>query len=233
MPVSFGEAVRSVFANYAKFDGRASRAEYWWFQLFNVLVVLVIYVGTFVGVVAARGSTALLAVGLAVLGIYVIAILIPSLAVTVRRLHDTDRSGWWLLIALVPYVGAFILLIFTLLQGTQGINQFGPPPGMAGDVRRVNYRALTPEETWARYTEDAQRAAANGYRPVSQTWRRDGMGDYLEVFYTTYQEQWQPGGAGWQAPGQVWQAPPPGPMGAANAGRHPFDGPPPDTSGGA
>lgn len=229
--MSFGEAVRSVFGNYAKFDGRAPRSEYWWFQLFNLLVVLAVYVVMIVAAAAGRGSYGLFAVGLAVLGIYVIATFIPSLAVTVRRLHDSDKSGWWLLIALVPYSGAFVVFIFTLLPSTPGINQFGAPYGMAGDIRRVNYRAPTPEETWARYTEDAQRAAANGYHPVSQQWRRDGLGDYLEIVYTTYQEEWQPGG-GWGIPAPGWQPPQAGPMGGSNTrGQHPFDGPPPDGPG--
>jgi uncharacterized membrane protein YhaH (DUF805 family) len=225
--MSFGEAVRSVFAKYATFDGRAPRSEYWWFQLFNVLVVLVAYVVLIAGVFASRGSyvlVSLLAIGLL---LYALATFIPSLAVTVRRLHDSDKSGWWLLIVFVPYIGAIVLFIFMLLPSSPGINQFGPPFGMAGDMRRVSYRAPSPTEAWAKYTEDAQRAAANGYQPVSQQWRRDGLGDYLEVVYTTYQQQWQtPSAAGWQ-PGAGWL----NPSGAADPGRSPLDGPPPDRSG--
>ena len=230
--MSFGEAVRSVFRNYAKFDGRAPRSEYWWFQLSNLLVVLALYAVLFAGFVAGpRGSIyGLAVVVLIVLVVYLIATFIPSFAVMVRRLHDSDKSGWWLLIGLIPYVGAIVLFIFLLLPSTPGINQFGAPYGMPGDIRRVNYRAPAPSETWARYTEDAQRAAANGYEPVSQQWKRDGMGDYLEVMYTTIPRQWQRPNL--QAPN--WQAPPPGPGSApTQGGLSPLDGPPPDRPAGA
>jgi uncharacterized membrane protein YhaH (DUF805 family) len=210
--MSFGEAVRSVFTNYAKFDGRAPRSEYWWFQLFNLLVVLGAYVVIIAFAVAGRSWT-LIGLAAGALMIYALAAFIPSLAVTVRRLHDSDKSGWWLLIAFLPYIGAIVLFIFMLLPSTPGINRYGAPYGMAGEIRRVNYRAPTPSETWQRYTEDAQRAAANGYEPVSQQWRRDSLGDYLEVIYQpTFQSQWQTAQGG-SAPG-TW-------------GRHPFDGPPP------
>jgi uncharacterized membrane protein YhaH (DUF805 family) len=241
--MSFGEAVRSVFANYAKFDGRAPRSEYWWFQLFNVLVIVAVYIVLIAGVAVGRGSHSIAAVVLAILGIYLIATIIPSLAVLVRRLHDSDKTGWWLLIGLIPWIGAIILFIFTLLPSTPGVNRFGPPYGMAGDIRKVNYRAPSPQETWAQYNEDAQRAAANGYEPSSQQWRRDWLGDYLEVVYTRIPAHWQPGGAGWQttnqawqAPNQTWQATPPDPMGGSGArpaARNPLDGPPPERPGGA
>ena len=235
--MSFGEAVRSVFTNYAKFDGRATRSEYWWFQLFNVLVVLAGYAVLIAGYAAGR-STVLVSLALVALVIYSIATFIPGLAVTVRRLHDTDRSGWWLLIVLVPYVGAIVLFVFLVLPSSPGINQFGAPYGMLGDIRRVYYRGSSPQDTWTRYTDDAQRATADGYHPVSQQWKRDAMGDYLEVVYTNVQQGWQ--GAGWQtptwqqAPAPGWQAPPAGPASASGqGGQHPFDGPPPpDRSGG-
>ncbi|MEP7379987.1 MAG: DUF805 domain-containing protein [Chloroflexota bacterium] len=170
--------------------------------------------------------------------IYAVATFIPSLAVSVRRLHDTDRSGWWLLIAIVPYIGFIILLVFLVMPSTPGINRFGAPSGMPGDVRLVYYRGSSPEDTRARYTEDAQRATADGYHPVSQQWKRDGMGDYLEVVYTNVQQGWQQ--AGWQTPTSQqatpagWQAPAAGPASASNqGGQHPFDGPPPDRPTGA
>lgn len=216
--MSFGEAVRSVFANYAKFDGRAPRSEYWWFQLFNLLVVVAAYVVLIAVVAAGRSYVFISVIGVFFL-IYGLATFIPGLAVMVRRLHDSDKSGWWLLIVFLPWIGVIVLFIFLLLPSSPGINQFGPPYGMAGDIRRVSYRGPSPTETWARYTEDAQRASANGYQPVSQQWRRDSLGDYLEVVYTTSQEQWL-------APAPAWQT------GAAYPGRNPLDGPPPDRSGG-
>jgi uncharacterized membrane protein YhaH (DUF805 family) len=243
--MSFTEAVQTVYRNYAKFDGRASRPEYWWFVLFYLLVAIAAWTiaialggaGTFTDSDTypyyRYSPSPLFSIMLLGLAIFAIATFLPGLAVAVRRLHDTDKSGWWLLLSFVPYIGGIAVLILLALPSSAGINQYGPPPGMAGDVRRVNYRAPSPQETWSQYTDDAQRAAANGYQPVAQQWKRDGMGDYLEVTYTSATMGWQQ--PGWQAP--TWQqapaaggqTPPPGPMSASTqGGQHPFDGPPPD-----
>jgi uncharacterized membrane protein YhaH (DUF805 family) len=97
--------------------------EYWYFVLFNIIVSIVL--GAIDGLLGTRGSYA----GAGLLsGIYGLAILIPSLAVTVRRLHDIDRSGWWILIALVPLIGTIVLLVFALLEGTPGTNRYGLNP---------------------------------------------------------------------------------------------------------
>jgi uncharacterized membrane protein YhaH (DUF805 family) len=112
-----------VIKNYATFSGRAQRAEYWYFVLFYVLI----YLGLSLldGVTGTFDSDT----GAGLLGsIFVLAILIPSLAVTVRRLHDTDRSGWWLLIGLIPIIGGLVLLVFTVLDGTTGANTYGENP---------------------------------------------------------------------------------------------------------
>jgi uncharacterized membrane protein YhaH (DUF805 family) len=108
---------------YAVFGGRSRRMEYWYFVLFNIIVSIVL--GVIDGLLGTSGSYA----GAGLLsGIYGLAVLIPSLAVTVRRLHDIDRSGWWILIALVPLIGVIVLLVFALLEGTPGDNQYGPNP---------------------------------------------------------------------------------------------------------
>ena len=108
---------------YAVFGGRSRRMEYWYFVLFNIIVSIVL--GVIDGLLGTSGSYA----GAGLLsGIYGLAVLIPSLAVTVRRLHDTDRTGWWILIALVPLIGVIVLLVFALLEGTPGDNQYGPNP---------------------------------------------------------------------------------------------------------
>jgi uncharacterized membrane protein YhaH (DUF805 family) len=123
--VSFAAAVRSVLSQYVQFGGRARRAEYWWFVLFTVLVgivasILDIALGTdFDGSVTSSGVFNL---------IVNLALVLPSLAVAVRRLHDTDRSGWWILIGLIPLVGAIVLLLFFVQDGTAGPNRFGPSP---------------------------------------------------------------------------------------------------------
>ena len=108
---------------YAVFSGRSRRREYWYFVLFNIIVGIVL--GWIDALLGTRGSYA----GAGLLsGIYGLAVIIPSLAVTVRRLHDIDRSGWWILIALVPLIGVIVLLVFALLDSTPGDNRYGPNP---------------------------------------------------------------------------------------------------------
>lgn len=112
-----------VLKKYADFGGRARRKEYWMFTLFNVLFSFVLGIlDGFLGTVSRDAGIGLLG------GLYTLAVLLPSLGVSVRRLHDTDHSGWWLLIALVPCVGAIVLLIFMVRDSTPGPNQYGPNP---------------------------------------------------------------------------------------------------------
>ena len=117
---------------YAVFSGRARRTEFWYFVLFNIIVTIVLSVidrliGTFSG-----------ATNLGILsGIYSLAVLIPTLAVAVRRLHDTDRTGWWILIGLIPLIGTIVLLVFYLTPGTPGSNRYGPDPKQATGEARV------------------------------------------------------------------------------------------------
>ena len=109
--------------NYANFSGRAPRAEYWWFYLLSVVAYIVAMIlDSVMGSGGALGSYGLLSI------VVMLGLFIPSLAAGVRRLHDTDRSGWWLLIVLVPLVGAIVLLIFFVLEGTTGDNRFGADP---------------------------------------------------------------------------------------------------------
>jgi uncharacterized membrane protein YhaH (DUF805 family) len=121
--MSFVEAVRSVYGNYAKFDGRALRSEFWWFVLFYVLVSVVVIVVASIGGIRSTTYT----IGLVGLAIFGLLTLIPYLAVSVRRLHDTNRSGWWLLLSFVPF-GSLVLLIMFALDGTPGPNKYGPDP---------------------------------------------------------------------------------------------------------
>jgi uncharacterized membrane protein YhaH (DUF805 family) len=106
-----------VIKKYAVFDGRARRKEYWMFFLFNILIAIAL--GILEGIVGSPGILGM---------IYALALLLPGIGVTIRRLHDTDRSGWWILIGFVPVVGAIVLLVFMCLDGTSGANQFGPDP---------------------------------------------------------------------------------------------------------
>lgn len=105
-----------VWKKYAVFEGRARRMEYWIFNLINLLVTLLL-----------AGIDAM--TGMGWMGpVYGLAVILPSLAVTVRRLHDTNRSGWWILINLIPLIGPIILLVFMCLDGDEYANDYGPNP---------------------------------------------------------------------------------------------------------
>jgi uncharacterized membrane protein YhaH (DUF805 family) len=117
-----------VLKKYATFEGRARRREYWFFQLFNALAFIVLLlVDGLTGTISKDAGVGLLS------GLYLLATLIPGFAVTVRRLHDTDRSGWWLLIAFIPVLGDIALVVFACLDSQPGANRFGPnPKGVLG-----------------------------------------------------------------------------------------------------
>lgn len=106
----------AVLKNYAGFNGRAGRAEYWMFFLFNFVISVVLNI-------LSRTTHSGIFLILSVL--YGLAVLIPGLAVAVRRLHDTNRTGWWIFIALIPFVGAIWLIVLLALEGSAGSNQYG------------------------------------------------------------------------------------------------------------
>jgi uncharacterized membrane protein YhaH (DUF805 family) len=111
---------------YAVFSGRSRRKEYWYFALFVIIISFVLsIIDVLTGAYARTVGVGLLS------SIFSLAVLIPSIAVTVRRLHDIDRSGWWLLIALVPLVGWIVLLGFSVQEGTPGSNRYGFNPKSA------------------------------------------------------------------------------------------------------
>jgi uncharacterized membrane protein YhaH (DUF805 family) len=130
MVMSFAAAVRSVLTQYAGFKGRARRSEYWWFVLFSLIVSIVASIlDSILGTTYGPETDRAWAGSNGIIGLVVgLALLLPSLAVGARRLHDTNRSGWWLLIALIPFVGAIVLIVFFVLDGTPGPNRFGPNP---------------------------------------------------------------------------------------------------------
>ena len=115
--MGFGGAIATCFSKYVDCKGRASRPEYWWWYLFYSLVLWGLLILD--GVIAAAGGPAVLTL----LG--VLALFLPTLAAGVRRLHDTDRSGWMLLIMLIPLVGPILLIVFLCQRGTEGANRFG------------------------------------------------------------------------------------------------------------
>jgi uncharacterized membrane protein YhaH (DUF805 family) len=100
--MTFGESISTCFSKYAAFDGRASRSEYWWWFLFTVLISLA------TGMVSDVLS-----------GLFSLGVLLPSLAVGARRLHDTDRSAWFLLLWFVPFIGWIILIVWAIQEGKE------------------------------------------------------------------------------------------------------------------
>ena len=115
-----------VLRKYAVFSGRARRKEYWYFFLFYVLIFIVLAIlDNATGSFNAEAGVGILS------GLFSLAMLIPSISVGVRRLHDTDRSGWWLLISLIPLIGAIVLLVFMVLDAKPEDNEYGPPPKIA------------------------------------------------------------------------------------------------------
>ncbi|TYB32728.1 MAG: DUF805 domain-containing protein [Flexistipes sinusarabici] len=108
---------------YAVFSGRSRRKEYWYFFLFNLIIhFILIIIDTLTGTYNLETGMGLLST------MYFFAVLLPSIAVSVRRLHDTNRRGWWILLSLIPIIGAIVLFIFMVQDSTPGENRFGNNP---------------------------------------------------------------------------------------------------------
>ncbi len=129
--MGFQEAVRTVLSKYVVIEGRAPRSEYWYFILFALLGGAIL--GAVDGILFGGSMTPIST-------LFSLAIFIPSITVGVRRLHDRDMSGWWLLLALIPIIGTIALIVIFILRGTEGENRFGPDPlgGGRGDWSHPN-----------------------------------------------------------------------------------------------
>jgi uncharacterized membrane protein YhaH (DUF805 family) len=123
--MGFGTAIATCFSKYVDFQGRARRSEYWWWFLFYVILLVVAnIVDAFVdpgppGMMFHYGYIYLLAL---------LVMILPTLSVTVRRLHDTNRSGFWIFLGFIPIVGLIILIVWYCQKGTSGPNTYGPDP---------------------------------------------------------------------------------------------------------
>jgi uncharacterized membrane protein YhaH (DUF805 family) len=112
--MGFADAVKLGFSNYVNFSDRACRSEYWYWSLFVIIgEIATPLIDRFIGLHDVFST------------IFVLGTLLPSLSVTIRRLHDLDRSGWWILLGLIPLVGVIILIIWFCTKGTDGPNRFG------------------------------------------------------------------------------------------------------------
>ncbi len=123
--MTFLESIKTVYGKYATFSGRATRSEYWWFALFASIVAVLYYALYGYSFIYGSGSGYIFVS--VIYGIFSLVSILPSLALMVRRLHDIGKSGWWILIGLVPFIGGIVLLIFSLMEST-GDNEYGPNP---------------------------------------------------------------------------------------------------------
>jgi uncharacterized membrane protein YhaH (DUF805 family) len=144
--MTFIESIKTVLSKYAVFNGRARRSEFWWYYLAVTIVDTILYVvlvapgyGAFMTAnmeyLAANDPTApaptmpgSLVTGFLIVSLVNLALLLPTLGVSVRRLHDTDRSGFWYFLSFIPFVGIIILIVWWASAGTPGPNRFGPDP---------------------------------------------------------------------------------------------------------
>jgi uncharacterized membrane protein YhaH (DUF805 family) len=117
--MTFFEAISSGFRNYVGFSGRASRSEFWYWMLFTTLVSIVTSI---IDLEVSSGNVGPFSL------IWSLVTFLPGLAMAARRLHDTDRSGWWLLLSFIPLIGIIVLIVFWCFEGTRGPNRFGPDP---------------------------------------------------------------------------------------------------------
>ena len=147
--MSMMQAVKSVFGKYANFRGRARRKEYWLFYLFNLLlyIVLSVLIGVLGGdAMMNDGEFGGAAVLMGLMGLYSLVCILPGLAVSCRRLHDSGRSGAYLLFVFVPVVGFIFLLIWLIQDGTPGENVYGPDPKGASAQQAYTPPAYEPQE---------------------------------------------------------------------------------------
>jgi len=122
--MGFGESIKHVFSNLTNFSGRASRSEFWWFYLFIVIIGAILSI-----IVNATGANSSSSIGVNTLMLIVYVILVlASLSVSVRRLHDSNKSGWLVLLNLLCCIGPIILIIFWVQPSTEGDNSYGPRP---------------------------------------------------------------------------------------------------------
>lgn len=121
---------KALLENYANFNGRARRSEYWYFSLMNVLIIMLIVIIGLVVTVGSGSEGGIFSLGIfwVLYMLYALGTFIPSIAVLVRRLHDVGKSGWFYFIAFVPIIGGIWLLVLLFTEGDAGPNEYGPDP---------------------------------------------------------------------------------------------------------
>ncbi|MDE7396902.1 MAG: DUF805 domain-containing protein [Muribaculum sp.] len=121
--MTFTQAVKSFYNNYTNIEGRASRSAYWWVMLYQSVVLIPL--AFIAGIGMGMNSTVLTVIACILIGVFSLVNIVPGITLAVRRLHDTNRSGWWYLINLVPYIGAIWFIVLAILPSTPGENNYG------------------------------------------------------------------------------------------------------------
>jgi uncharacterized membrane protein YhaH (DUF805 family) len=124
--VGFTDAVKLFYERYTDFAGRSTRSEYWWVQLFYVIVLIILVIPIILSGGLESGEPSILSI--IPLGLFILASIIPMIALTIRRFHDQDKSGWFYLLSFIPYIGGIIVIVFMCIAGTNGSNRFGHDP---------------------------------------------------------------------------------------------------------
>lgn len=127
---------KALFENYANFSGRARRSEYWYFRLATAVIFMLLIFLFVILYVATQNGPLTLGLGIGVFALYSIATFIPSLSVTVRRMHDIGKSGWTFFVAFIPLAGPIWLLILLFTEGDSGENYYGPDP--KNEIEEIN-----------------------------------------------------------------------------------------------
>ena len=169
--IGFVDAIKRGFKKYAKFEGRASRGEYWWWVLFTGVIFFVLYVaGIIIGAatIQPNGQMGTAAIPFFVLvGLFWLAVIVPTIAVGVRRLHDAGYSGWFWLLNLIPSIGSIIVLVLCVMQTSPQAPKYGPPvpqgwtPGLPGGYQQPGY----PAQGYPQQGYEQQGYPQQGYDP--------------------------------------------------------------------
>lgn len=194
---SFKQALDLAFARMMSITGRSSRSEYWWSYLAFILayIVLSILTGVFAAISTTLGNLFAL-----VAGIVVFVLSIAMLLQGIRRLHDRDMSGWWMLLILVPIIGGLVVLVLTILPGTPGTNRFGINP-VADNAGHYNYYTTKQYKQYGAYGAQNFAAPFNGMQQQQFQQPQQFPQGQAQQFQQQYQQQVQQG----QAPLQFQQ----------------------------
>ncbi len=173
-----------VLKNYVGFRGRARRKEYWMFILVNIIFTFVLgLLDKMLGWQRAGGEGILTT-------IYGILVFLPWWAVQFRRLHDTDRSAWWALLFLIPFIGWLIIIVFNCQAGTPGENRFGPDPKLEAPCDKVLNRLFSSEQLWNfpqtpgfRFPHTVTTPGHNNIDLAGRFWADDTQPPFHNIFF--------------------------------------------------